>query len=568
MTATSTATSELPAEIAAAWERALAVWGVHVSLSPPRSFKATHDKTHWPGNEPLAFIDMATRQVVINFELLKKIGAWDSLTGVLAHEIGHHVAFPHTLGLAAELEILQQRLLRGVRQSLTNLFFDLQVNEVVGRELQHQLCAVYRGFTRESDEPVAALFGFYLAIYEALWQRPVGDLLPEDQAEALEEQFGGFRADAWMFVQTFYSLPTSHLQFAYFCSRFARYLADPETNTGEGAPFPMSGDVQAPSAGDFAGALGGSPYVDEAMEEARDRGWFDGVDNGSAAGAGDEDPLSTMNDIANRGGVPGTASGAFVRVVADRIYARLVERYLLDIPATDDPPTPEPSIPTTVVPWEVGDDARAIDWTQSVLRSGHLAGVMPVKRELEPDVPLDQHGGMPSLEIYLDTSGSMPNPVTRTNAMTLAAQVLSASCVRVGGRVRGIIYSAGEPKVSDWMYGEKTAREFFLHYVGGGTDYPVKVLTESVEEWPDAIRVVLSDGDYLWNYKAGEAEVWKKGVEGCRLYIAMLNTTAAAAKRDLAPLLKLEPFRLVIVHSMDSFARAAADLTRALFGER
>lgn len=558
-------------EIAAAWQEALEVWGVHVSISPPQSYVSPKRDEHWPGNEPLAYIDLRTRQVVIHFTLLKKLGAWGSLTGVLAHELGHHIRFPHTLGLAAELEVLQHRLLPGLDQSLTNLFFDLQVNEVVGRTLADQLCAVYRGFAARGDgAAVRPLFGFYLAVYEALWRRPRGDLLPAARADALEERYGGFRGDARMFVQTFYELTGHHLQFAYFCSRFARYLEPPDLSGGDRWTFPLSGDVQAPDPDDFAGALAGGRQLDRALEEARDRGWMDEVEGGAAdpGAAAEEDPLAAMERIARRYGRPGTAQAPFQRVIAHRIYRRLVERHLLDVPSSEDPPTPEPYLPTSTVEWEPGDDPRSIDWTQSVLARGPLAGVLPVRRELEPDEPSALEGGLPSIELYLDTSGSMPNPITRTNAMTLAAQVLSASAIRKGGRTRGIVYSSGAPLVSEWMYDEEAARDFLLRYAGGGTDYPVGELLKSSERWPDAIRVVISDSDYLWNFERGDEEDWIRGVERCQLYVAMLCASEEYARQKLAPLLKLERFRLVIVRELGRFGQVAADLSRALFDER
>ena len=88
------------AAISAAWKDALDTWDVSVTLSPPQSFAGKRG-SRWKGDEPLAYIDLETREVVVNLELLEKLGAASSLTAVLAHEIGHHVRFPHSLALAA-----------------------------------------------------------------------------------------------------------------------------------------------------------------------------------------------------------------------------------------------------------------------------------------------------------------------------------------------------------------------------------------------------------------------------------------------------------------------------------
>src|SRR5262249_46403815 len=159
-------------------------------------------------------IDLERRQVVVNFELLERMGVADSLMVVLAHELGHHVRFPHTLGLAAQLMVLERRLIPALRQSLTNLFFDLQVNEVVGRTHAEDVCRVYRGFLALDEERVTPMFWFYLAIYEELWGKR---LLPPAQETEMERDYPGCRGEARMFAQTFYSLDDPYLSFVYFC---------------------------------------------------------------------------------------------------------------------------------------------------------------------------------------------------------------------------------------------------------------------------------------------------------------------------------------------------------------
>ena len=101
-------------------------------------------------------------------------------------------------------------------------------------------------------------------------------------------------------------------------------------------------------------------------------------------------------------------------------------------------------MPTTLEDWEPGDPARDIDWLATLLGRGHELGpAMPVKRSLVaeyegPDVPLWQ----PRIEIYLDVSGSMPDPRTTRNAMTLAAQILILAAIRAGGWARALLYSS------------------------------------------------------------------------------------------------------------------------------
>jgi hypothetical protein len=540
------------AEIAAAWAEALALWDVEVNISPPEPLQKAKG-SHWPGGEPLAFIDLVTRQVVVNLELLVSIGARGSLAAVLAHELGHHVRFPHTLGLSAQLELLERRLVPGLASSLTNLFFDLQVNEVVGRTRAAELCAVYRGFVAQ-DGATSPVYWFYLACYEELWGLEACDLAPAAQAAAMEERYPGVRAEARLFAQTFWSLPDVYLQFVYFLSRFIRYLDEPSQAR---ARFPMAGDVQTPDLDDWDGALQGSPAADDALAEAEARGWLD-EKTAKDANAGD-----VFRRLAS---LPGHVQAKFKAALVERQYRRLVEAHLVEIPASA--PPPDPLLPTTLEEWEAGDDLRSIDWTASVIARGAVAAVAPLRRELEPDAPQVDAAELPAVEIYLDTSGSMPDPAVAENAMTLAALVLATAAIRRRGSVRAIVYSAGKPLVSEWMYDEERARRFLLQYAGGGTEYPFTTLAASARERADVLRVVVSDSDFLHNVRGkGALEAIAAALPRCRAFVPLLHIWPGqqeAARALFASFAGDPRFRLTFVDDVREFAVMARRLADAL----
>ncbi len=545
------------AYVAACWREALAVWDIQVRLGPPTAYDGG-GSSHWDEDEPLAFIDLETRQVVVNFPLLEKMGAMSSLTAVLAHEIGHHVRFPHTLGLAAALQVLEQRLIPGLRQSLTNLFFDLLVNEVVGRTRDAELSAVYRGFLEKGKGEASPLFCYYLAIYEELWTRD--DLVPAAQREPMEAAYPSWRGDARMFVQTFYALPDIHLQFVYFCAHFLRYVPEPDKLSYR---IPMGGDVPKPDEDDFDGAVrgNGGQQAEDALEEARARGW---IKESGLVDRKDEDPLTTIDRITSRR--PSNTQAAFREALVSKHYKRLVDEYVLKLAGVT--PPLEPLIPTVLEEWEWGDNPHGIDWTGSVLAGGPLAAVRPLRRDMLPDEPSPREQTLPEVEIYLDTSGSMPNPSSALNAMTLAAQILSASAIRKKGKVRAVVYSSGRPLVSEWMSSEEVARRFLLNYAGGGTEYPFPLLRRFAEERPDAMRFIISDSDFLWNLQMAEAmDALQYGVSQSRLLVAMLALADdAQARQKLQPVLGSRKFRLVVVRGLDQFARAATDLAEAVLG--
>lgn len=543
-----------PEDVATSWRDALALWDVHVQLSPPEPHVAFRpDSSH--AQEPLAYIDLEKRQVFVNFKLLQDMEATGSLTAVLAHEIGHHARFPHTLGWDAELRVQEQRLVPGLKQSLTNLFYDLQVNEVVGRTHAEALCAVYRGFQRVQGGKVSPLFFFYLAIYEELWGLPPGNLVPTAQLGPMERTYPGVRAEARMFAQTFYALPSDKLQFLYFCAAFIRYIEKPADLEFS---LPLGGDVSVPDVDDLDAAIHGSSRWDDALAEAEQKGWLEPL----STRAKEKDELDSIHRVTEH--LPGKQGGKLRRALVAKHYRRLVDQHILKLPST--PSQPEPYLRTTPQAWEYGDDPSSIDWTLTVLSQGHLAAVSPLRRELEADLPPPSELGAPSVEIYLDTSGSMPNPELSLNAMTLAAQVLSASALRKKATVRGIVYSHGNPQVSPWMYDEETARDFLLSYIGGGTLFPFDVMDTLSRERPDAIRVIISDSDFLMNVTSEKplAPVLES-IRRSRLVVAILALPdELRARQVLAPLLRERRFRLVLVRWPSDFAKAAADLAQAL----
>jgi hypothetical protein len=139
--------------------------------------------------------------------------------------------------------------------------------------------------------------------------------------------------------------------------------------------------------------------------------------------------------------------------------------------------------------------------------------------------------------------------------------------LRKQGIVRGIVYSSGRPLVSDWIYEEERARLFLLQYAGGGTDYPFDVLKASARDRSDAVRVIISDSDFLSNVRGeGAMEALRFAIDKSRLVVAFLAIDGKWAQETLAPVLASPKFRLVTVKSLADFGAAAASLADALFG--
>lgn len=545
------------AQLAAAWRKALETWGLAIHVDLP-----TLDRK----SEAIAFIDLETRMVVVNPDKVAQLDALDCLEGILAHELGHHLRYPASLAVQARLELLERELLPVRGYSLLNLFSDFLINTDLGRtdeRLRAQLAKVYRGMpvTRKSLDGDVVFF-FYLTCFEEAWFLPP-HTLTRDAGPELERRYPGVRAEAQVLAQELPNLaPNLFTQFIYFASIFSRYqMIDEEAAPKRSASNPHHGDHSSPSAGDYADALRRGAQESEAIRRAIAEGW---LDPGTI-------PDQEQSEKIRAGMLPGVLAGK-PKVLAEAMalhYRRLAERYLMKIP----PKTKEgePFIPSTLSAWEVGDSPKEIDWISSIIAGGaDLGTISPLKRDYIPDDPQDlPRDWRTRLEIYLDVSGSMPDPKASINPMTLAAQVLAMSAIRAGGQVRAVIYSTNHVEHWTWTRSETVISRFLMNYIGGGTDYPFAMLKDSVEKCghEQPIRVVLTDSDFSYNLKSGPAPMKIVGKASERgVFIALLN---GAANSQVAWVKEIASSgaRVVPVPDMEGFPKVAAALGEALFGE-
>jgi hypothetical protein len=542
----------------AAWEKALEVWGLAIRLSPPQED---------PSSPAIAYIDLTTRQVVINPQKIASLKAEGSIEAILAHELGHHLRFPASLAVQARLELLERELLPIRGYSLLNLFTDFLINTELARETPHlmpQLAAVYLGCPAGSDDGLAdPVFYFYLTCFEEAWLMPPRTLT-RDAGTFLEGKYAGLRAEAQQLAETIPNLaPNIFTQFVYFASvvsRFQQDSADPSSKSGEKTRNPSHGDHSSPSPGDYADALKRSAQESDAIKRAIKEGWL----------KPGEIPDAQTSEARRAGALPGVLAGQpkkLAEVMAIQ-YRRLAEKYLFKPPM--DKQGGDPFIPSTLSPWEVGDSPKDIDWISTITASGpDLAVVSPLKRDLLEDDPEEKpRVWTRRLEIYLDVSGSMPDPKSAVNPMTLAAQVLAMSAIRNGGQVRGLIYSTNNMQHWEWTRSEMEMSRFLMNYIGGGTDFPFDVLAASVRdnERRQPVRVVLTDSDFNYNLHGRKEApaVCTSAAQGSP-FLALLNGTRGGEEwvKSIAAL----GIRTVPVPDLASFPKVAAVLGEELFGE-
>jgi hypothetical protein len=551
------------AEVNRCWDLARGHWSTFLLLSHPVA-----------SNDPeIAQIHMGTREIGVNYQGLAEKGVLDCLEAILAHEVGHHVRYPGSLAVDARLRLTERSLIPIEGYSLINLFTDLLINARLGatESLRRQLARVYQAFTvdafaeevwrRDAKRKRPARwkrdpsFVFYLAVYEELWQMTAGSLV----GAALEEfdaEYPGYRADAQLLVQNLFGLaPNLYTQFIYFLSVMCRYVKPLDGDTPDSVDPCKCGQGE-PAPEDWADALTPSAAEREAFERALREGWISAEQAKGAA------------DLERRiSGLPGagTPDAEKVPEIMAAYYRLQADRYLLRPPPQRT--EGEAVVPTTPEDWEPGDAVRDIDWLSTLLERGeHFGGVAPLKRaRIAEHEGFDQPLWQARVEIYVDVSGSMPDPRFALNAMTLAAQVLVSGAVRGGGWVRLLLYSHEPIKYWEWCRSEVELSRFLMHYIGGGTNFPFGVLAESVEECGgrQPIRVIISDRDFDTNYAEDSpaAEIFARATTRSP-HLVLLQHMADPRR---TPAYRAAGAKVIDVQQMVDFPKMAADLSFALF---
>jgi hypothetical protein len=537
---------ELDAAVAACWPRAQAHWSRFLLLQQPAGD---------PTQAAIAQIDLATRRIGLHYPLIREKGLEDCVEALLAHEVGHHVRYPGTLTTQARLRLLEKAILPLDNYSVVNLFTDLLINDALWPALGTQLARVYQAFTARVTAGADPAFLFYLSVYEERHGLEAGALTGPCR-EVLELANPDYRAEAQLLSQDLFHLgPNVFTQFLYFVSVISRYVR--LTGPAEGSPQDCG--CGEPSPDDWADALTPSAREREAIRRAEREGW---LRRELAKRMADRDALARRIST-----LPGAGGDDATRVpeVMAAYYRRQADRYLLR-------PPPrlvhgEATTPTTLEEWEPGDPLRDVDWAATLSQRGPLLGAaLPLRRQRVAEaegweVPLWQ----PRVEVYLDVSGSMPDPRLTRNAMTLAAQILVTGAIRAGGWARAVLYSGAAVPFWEWCRSETELSRFLMHYVGGGTAFPFDLLRKSVVECGPAqpTRVIITDGDFHHNYggspdRAAFAEAGRVSPH----LVLMLHATG-----DQDGQYARAGARLITVRELEDYPTMAVALANALFGE-
>lgn len=460
------------------------LWGRWIRLSSPTIATSRTEAFDEGMQGVLACIRMSSHGVLVNLPLLVERGLEGYPMQILAHEIGHHVLAPCTL-------LDHFRILAQVRRGLptlearapdiANIWNDLLVNDHLHRVSGLPMDGPYRAM-RSTDGMV---WNLYMRVLERLWDIPRGELCGGVPAEAALVE--SFEADAWLAARTVRVYATEAVKGA---GRFAALMLpwvqrENEENMKrlrEWMDMAKAGEGCAPPAG-LVMDDGEPPR--HPSEDPRVTGDAESEDspgterNGPVSGSGGAGQSHTpweYGEVLRLGGIEIDPKAAAVRFYREMALAHLVACPSLELPAAPDP------LPEGLDPWEAGDPVDALDILQSVLISPVLVpGVTTVSRHWgeQPGVrralqPLD-------LDLYIDSSGSMPDPARGMSWPALAAAMVSLSVLRRGGRVQATLWSGKGQclRTPGFLRDEEQILGVICSHFGGGTTFPLHALRDT-----------------------------------------------------------------------------------------
>lgn len=491
------------------WPAALGLWGKFTRLSEPRWCLDADARVKEGLTRSFAMIRFPDHAIVLGVEEIVQYHLEDYALEILAHEIGHHILCPSDMTDNGRMIARMRKSLPTKESSapfIGNIYADLLINDRLQRHSCLRMAEVYQHLNTEGEP--TKLWKFYMRIYELLWRTGSKSLAKGAIPKVME-------ADAQLGARLIRSYARDWLdgsgRFAALCLPYL--LDDEEQKILEG--FAPILDGVNPTGGRNA-----SPEGLSGIEDDEERGSMHPSDDPRLSGADeiceDEEeqqqnetgkrsrrrgaimqekakapPVENMDKIGSKGqyrepfeygellralGLNLTDEEIAIRYYRERALPHLVRYPKLILPESTEP------LAEGLEPWDVGSPLEDVDWLQSVLLSPSIIpGMTTVQRtygtcegSTPSERPID-------LDLYVDCSGSMPNPQISTSYLALAAAIIALSALRVGARVQATLWSGADEfqKTDGFVTSEQEILGVVAGYFGGGTAFPIHVLRDT-----------------------------------------------------------------------------------------
>lgn len=506
-----------------AWPEALAAWSAYTQLREP-VFYASDKQARAQGMAgQIAAIRLIDQTVMVNLQTITELGLEGDALAVLAHEIGHHVYVPGNLADNARMLAAIKAVLFGLpveaAHLVANLYGDLLINDRLQRRAGVDVAAVYLKLKQANQaQDTSRTWKVYTHTYEQLWRLAPGTLSPPNVTAEMT-------ADAALIARLVRHHAADWLRGArrFACILYPYLQKDAEEKKAQTFVVLGLGDMRCAGAGAGAipdGIIGIGPaelgedgdfdaeldgLIGEGDEEGRDRRGRAGkrrkkAENTEPTREGKGSPGRQFREPFEYGELL-RALGLDLKdhEITTRYYRERALPYLIPFPARKAPQAKEP-LAEGYETWEPADGLDELDVFGTLLQSPAVVPGVTTVRRVYGETPGTDPARVPlDLDIYVDCSGSMPDPAVNVSYLALAGAILALSAFRAGARVQATLWSgAGQFDTSGgFLRDEKRILGIITGYIAGATAFPLHVLRDTYEERkpsdPPAHIVVISD---------------------------------------------------------------------------
>jgi hypothetical protein len=500
----SSATDALLEEWRAAWPQALAAWSRYTRLHDALLCRSSLEAAKEGLRGSFAMIRLLDQSVVIDLEAVAARGLQDYAVEILAHEIGHHVLAPASATDHLRMLARMRRALPTLERQapmVANLYTDLCINDRLQRQAGLRMADIYRVLARDQQSatgqaPASAMWTLYMRIYEHLWKLDRGSLAGGAVTDAID-------TDAWLGARLIRVYASDWMTGAgRFATLVLPYLLDDAKALDALRALHDTGDA---AAGCSPGAvhdiepdeLDGAPHP---VHDPR----ITGEDAAVPIAESEPAPQSTgqAREPFEYGEILKAAGIALDdHEIAVRYYRERALPHLVPLPARTVAREAEPQ-PAGVEPWELGEPIEEIDWLHSLALSPRpVPGLTTVRRHFEHDAGCEREQVPVDLDIYVDSSGSMPNPQQRVSYLALAGAIIALSALRAGAAVQATLWSGKKQMLGTHGFvnqGDEILR-VMTGFFGGATCFPIHRLRDTYAEGtvlrrPVHILMISDDG--------------------------------------------------------------------------
>lgn len=485
------------------WEPALRLWSRFTRLREPRWCLNEVEARELGLQLGFAMIRLRDQAIIINLQEIVVQGLADYPLEVLGHEIGHHILCPADLNDQARLIAYMRRALPGKEAQadmIANLYTDLLINNRLQRGADLKMDAVYR-ILNQKNPSVSPLWRMVMRMYEILWSLPRGVLAkgsipPKMESDAyLGSRLIRVYSRRWLSgAGRFAALCLSYLEEQLPQMGRGGLGAWRDTRHAAGGAFPHGLTEIDPE--EIEGALhpafdpeiaGQGPSISPEPPKKPPQGV-------GKAGLGQHRDPREYGEILKALGLPWDE-----HQTAIQYYRERARPHLIPYPGREVPESQEPLM-EGLEPWVFGEALEKADWVQSVLYSPHVVPGLTTLQRTWGTSPGAQPTREPlDLDLFVDCSGSMPNPQVDVSLTTLAGTIIALSALRASASVQATLWSGFNQydTTAGFIRDEEKILGILTGYLGGNTHFPLHVLLETYLKDPKPSRpthiLVISD---------------------------------------------------------------------------